>query len=399
MPEISEDAAPAATPPAEALNNLSAGTRLGELEILRTLAIGGFGIVYLARDHALDRTVAIKEYMPAQLARRGPGDMVSPRSASCGEIFEIGLRSFVNEGRLLARFDHPSLLKVHRFWESNGTAYMLMPYLQGRTLKQARQEMKGRPDEAWLRSVLRSMLDALELLHTESIYHRDISPDNILLPDDGADPILLDFGAARHAIGDGSHALTAILKPRFAPIEQYGESAELSQGPWTDLYALGAVAYYLLLGHTPPAATTRTIADSCQPLARMGLAQYSQELLETIDWSLGVRPQDRPASAAQMRHALEGHLRPPAPHLTAPVVDQWEHTMSLPDPPAEGEAVEWLDLSTAARKKSRSRVRWGAGLITVAALATAGLTWWAMPSSRGDAEAAAPAAEAHWSKK
>ena len=314
MPEISEDATAAAAPPlVEELNALSAGTRFAELEILRTLAVGGFGIVYVARDHALDRQVAIKEYMPGQLAQRQGGTLVSVRSASYSETFDAGRRSFVNAAKLLARFDHRSLLKVYRFWEANGTAYMLMPYLQGRTLKQARQEMHGRPSEAWLLGLLKPLLDALELLHAESVYHRDISPDNILLPEDGGDPILLDFGAARHAISDGTQALTAILKPRFAPIEQYGEAAGLRQGPWTDLYALGAVMYYLVLGHTPPAATTRTLADSYQPLARMGLTGYSRAFLAAIDWSLGVRPQDRPASAAELRAALTGDVSPPTP--------------------------------------------------------------------------------------
>ena len=398
MPQISEDAASAAIPPIEELNALSAGTRFGELEIQRTLAVGGFGIVYVAHDHALDRTVAVKEYMPGQLAQRGTGSVVSLRSAACGETFEVGRRSFVNEARLLARFDHPSLLKVYRFWEGNGTAYMLMPYLRGQTLKQARQEMKGRPTEAWLLGILHPLLDALELLHAESIYHRDISPDNILLPEGGGDPILLDFGAARHAIGDGTQALTAILKPRFAPIEQYGESAGLRQGPWTDLYALGAVAYYLLLGHTPPAATTRTLADSYQPLARMGLSEYSTELLAAIDWSLGVRPQDRPASAAQMRAALEGQLIPPPPEASAPVVDQWEHTMSLPETLGEDSTIE---LPLAPRRRARRATGQSArrshralAMAGAAALAAAGLTWSLLPSHRHGADAGAPAASA-----
>lgn len=387
MPEISEDAASPATAPTEELNALPAGTCFDELEIVSTLAVGGFGIVYLAQDHALERTVAIKEYMPGQLAQRGTGSIVSLRSPGCADTFELGRRSFVNEARLLARFDHPSLLKVYRFWEGHGTAYMLMPYLRGQTLKQARQEMKGRPTEAWLRGVLLPLLDALELLHGESIYHRDVSPDNILLPEGGGDPILLDFGAARHAIGDGAQALTAILKPRFAPIEQYGESSELRQGPWTDLYALGAVAYYLILGHTPPAATTRTIADSCQPLSRMGLSEYSPELLAAIDWSLGVRPQDRPSSAAQMREALQGEAAPPPRAATAPVVDQWEHTLSLPDAPEREEAVE-------AHQGSRAARPWPIAVLAAAAaaVAVAGLGWWAWQQRAMEHRAAEPIA-------
>jgi serine/threonine protein kinase len=397
MPEISEDAIAAAAPPlVEELNALSAGTRFAELEILRTLAVGGFGIVYVARDHALDRQVAIKEYMPGQLAQRQGGTLVSVRSAIYSDTFDAGRRSFVNEAKLLARFDHRSLLKVYRFWEANGTAYMLMPYLRGRTLKQARQEMQGRPSEAWLLGLLKPLLDALELLHAESVFHRDISPDNILLPDDGGDPILLDFGAARHAISDGTQALTAILKPRFAPIEQYGETTGLRQGPWTDLYALGAVMYYLVLGHTPPAATTRTLADSYQPLARMGLTAYSPAFLAAIDWSLGVCPQDRPASAAEMRAALTGEVSPPAPAAPPPRPSEWEHTVSFPEELADNEEIELpLFATTGSRRHDARRGHSfrASVLVGAAALAAAGLTWWALQDHRDLAAPVTPMVE------
>ena len=134
---------------------LPPGSRLGELEILRVLAVGGFGIVYLARDHALDRDVALKEFMPSRLVDRSAGMRVSVRSASDGETFALGLKSFVNEARLLARFSHPAMVKVYRFWEANGTAYMVMPYLRGPTLKDVRRSMWEPPTEAWLRSVSR----------------------------------------------------------------------------------------------------------------------------------------------------------------------------------------------------------------------------------------------------
>ncbi len=296
-------------------NALPAGTRFGELEILRTLGVGGFGIVYLAQDHALERLVAIKEYMPGQLARRSEGSHVSVRSGSLAETFDLGRRSFVNEARLLARFDHRSLLKVYRFWEANGTAYMVMPYLQGQTLKQARQQMTESPGEAWIMRRLLPLLDGLAILHAEQVFHRDIAPDNVLLPLEEADPILLDFGAARRAISDKTQSFTAILKPSYAPIEQYAEAASLRQGPWTDIYALGAVLHYLVLGHTPPPATTRTVADEYQPLAERGLPGYSAHFLAAIDWSLGVRPQDRPQSMREFRAALLGEIKPPESHL------------------------------------------------------------------------------------
>ena len=220
------------------------------------LGVGGFGIVYLASDHSLEREVALKEYMPASLAARGAGPQITVRSSSFAETYAIGLRSFVNEARLLARFDHPSLVKVYRFWEDNATAYMVMPFLQGvDAARHAPRAWRIRPTRPGSAASSRRSCSALELLHREGVYHRDIAPDNILLPRDGP-PVLLDFGAARRVISDRTQSLTAILKPSYAPIEQYAEMTQLRQGPWTDLYALGAVIHYLLFG-APPAPATR----------------------------------------------------------------------------------------------------------------------------------------------
>ena len=231
---------------------LSPGTRLDEFEILRVLGTGGFGIVYLARDHVLLRDVAIKEYMPAALAGRGEGVAVSLRAPGFADSFAKGLESFLSEARLLASFDHRSLVKVHRFWRSNATAYMAMQYYSGQTLKDARLHMDSPPDEAWLDAFIEALLGVLELLHGQGVYHRDISPDNILLLDDGR-PVLLDFGSARRVMADSPQSFTAHLKPQFAPLEQYTEeSGGMRQGPWTDLYALGATLYFVLAGRAEP---------------------------------------------------------------------------------------------------------------------------------------------------
>ncbi len=306
-------------PPPDDLNALPPGTRFGELEIQRLLGAGGFGIVYLARDHALERLVAIKEYMPGQLAQRSVNSQVSVRSGSMRETFELGLRSFVNEARLLARFDHRSLLKVYRFWEANNTAYMAMPYLQGQTLKQWRDARGSAPEGDWLLKLLKPLLEALAELHAANVYHRDIAPDNIFLPADGGDPILLDFGAARRAIGDRTQSFTAILKPSYAPLEQYDGANALKQGPWTDLYALGAVLYHLITGSPPPAATRRALNDEYQPLAGRPLPGYAPSLLAAIDWSLALRPQERPQSVGEFQEAMLGQREIPfrAPPPTA----------------------------------------------------------------------------------
>jgi serine/threonine protein kinase len=289
---------------------LRPGTRLAEFEILRVLGIGGFGIVYLARDHALERDVALKEYMPASLAARGEGLQVTLRPGACAETYAIGLRSFIDEARLLARFDHPSLVKVYRFWEGHSTACMVMPYLRGPTLRDARRGMARAPDEAWIRSVLDPILGALELLHRAGVWHRDIAPDNILLPPQGP-PVLFDFGAARRVIGDRDRSLAAILKPRYAPIEQYGETAELRQGPWTDLYALGAVAHLLLFGVPPPPATLRAAQGDGPMTADRSVPGVSARLLEAVAWALAIRPDQRPQSVDEFRGALDGRVAIP----------------------------------------------------------------------------------------
>jgi serine/threonine protein kinase len=326
---------------------LPIGTRLGEFELRSLLGVGGFGIVYLAFDHALEREVAVKEYMPASLAGRTETMHVSLRSQSDAETFALGLRSFVNEAKLLARFDHPSLLKVLRFWEANGTAYMAMPVMRGRTLKEMRREMTAAPDEAWLRAMLVPLLGAIETLHAEGVYHRDIAPDNIQI-EPGGRPVLLDFGAARRVISDMTHTITAILKPAYAPIEQYAEATTVKQGPWTDLYALGATLHYMLLGRPPAPATTRAVFDEPTALSPESCPGCTVGFLRAVDWMLAPRPSDRPQSVAALRDVLEGRAALPqafaATVLMAPAVraDDDDRTVITPrtvPPPAPAPRV------------------------------------------------------------
>jgi len=308
MTDESTPPTPAARPNHEALPH---GTRFGEFEIIRVLGVGGFGVVYLANDYSLERQVALKEYMPASLAVRGEGALITLRSEAMAETYAVGLRSFINEARLLARFDHPSLVKVYRFWENNGTAYMVMPYLQGTTLRDTRRAMTHAPEEAWIRGVLDPMLNALEQLHNEGVFHRDVAPDNILLPPNGS-PILLDFGAARRVISDRTQSLTAILKPSYAPIEQYADMAGMRQGPWTDLYALGAVMHFLLFGAPPAPATARAVQDDAEEIEQRVVAGVSPRFMSLVAWMLGVRPLERPQNVATVRAALRGEIAIPS---------------------------------------------------------------------------------------
>jgi serine/threonine protein kinase len=329
-------------------NALPGGTRLGEFELRKVVGVGGFGIVYLAFDHGLEREVAIKEYMPSSLASRTATLHVSITSPSNAETFALGLKSFVNEARLLARFDHTSLIKVHRFWEDRGTAYMVMPLYRGRTLREVRMGMKAAPDESWMRALLEPLLGALEVLHREDVFHRDIAPDNILIGDDGV-PMLLDFGAARHVISDRSQTLTAILKPSYAPIEQYGESPSLRQGAWTDLYALGATLHFLVTQAPPAPATTRMVHEDAPPLSASSYPNVSHEFLQVIDWMLAPRPADRPKSVAELREVLAG--RREVPVRAEPAANAaWQRTAPVPSsrstkPPAAADEDVDLDLT------------------------------------------------------
>ncbi|WOD20096.1 serine/threonine-protein kinase [Paraburkholderia kirstenboschensis] len=300
------------TPAGNAQHALPAGTRLGEFEIVSVIGEGGFGIVYLAHDTQLGRNVAIKEYIPAALASRVGTAEVSVRSQRHEDTFRAGLKSFINEARLLARFDHHSLVKVYRFWEANGTAYMVMPYYEGMTLRDGLRLMPTPPDEAWLFGLLTPLIDALAVLHAAQCYHRDIAPDNIMLLKGGGRPLLLDFGAARRVIGDMTQALTVILKPGYAPIEQYAEVAALKQGPWTDVYALAAVVYFAILGKTPPPSVGRMMSDTYVPLADAAAGRYSERFLRAIDHALAVRPESRPQSVHVLARELGISMPDPA---------------------------------------------------------------------------------------
>ncbi len=274
-------------------NALPIGSYLGEFELTEIVGEGGFGIVYLALDHSLQRQIALKEYMPSSLAERTSGMQVSSLSDEDEETFRKGLDSFINEARLLAQFDHPSLVKVHRFWEANGTAYMVMPFYRGPTLKETLRDMGAPPDEAWLLGLLDPLTQALAVIHGKQCYHRDIAPDNILLLEGSGRPLLLDFGAARRVIGDANQALTVILKPGYAPLEQYAEVPGMQQGPWTDVYALAAVLYFAITGKKPPAAVGRLLNDQYVPLQQAAAGRYSVPFLGAIDRALTVKPAER----------------------------------------------------------------------------------------------------------
>ena len=297
--------------------HLPAGYALREFQVERVLGEGGFSVVYVATDTRLERQVAIKEYMPTALATRNPDLSINVRSsAQHREAFDAGLRSFINEAKLLARFEHRALVKVHQFWQEKGTAYMVMPFYSGPTLKVWVKQRSDPVDPAWLEQFLRLVMDALETLHKENCLHRDVAPDNILVLNERV-PLLLDFGAARRVIGDLTQALTVILKPGFAPIEQYAESQSMRQGPWTDVYALCAVAHFMITGRAPTPSVTRVLADDLVPLRAAAEGRFPAAFLAALDAGLTVRPQQRPQSIGALRDLMNGAAVPDET-LTAP---------------------------------------------------------------------------------
>ena len=283
------------------LHALPQGHRLQEYELVRVLGFGGFGMTYLGFDHNLDKAVAIKEYLPSDIATRTADRSVAPQASDFRGDFQWGLERFLDEARTLARFDHRHIIKVHRFFEAHGTAYIVMEYAEGETLS-AYLTRKGTLTEAELKAILYPLLDGLAVVHGADFLHRDIKPGNIVLRDSDGSPVLLDFGAARQAIGAKSRSVTSIVTPGYAPIEQY--SSRGHQGEWTDIYALGGVCYRALTGDVPEDATDRMRHDPLVPVSERCAGRASGAFLSAIDATLSVDEGDRPQSVAAWREAL-----------------------------------------------------------------------------------------------
>ena len=283
------------------LNALPQGHRLQEYELVRVLGFGGFGMTYLGFDHNLSKTVAIKEYLPSDIATRTGDNSVVPQASQFQDDFEWGLERFLDEARTLARFDHRNIIKVYRFFEAHGTAYIVMEYAEGETVS-AFLERKGTLKESELKTILYPLLDGLEMVHEADFLHRDIKLGNIIIRDEDNSPVLLDFGSARQAIGARSRSVTSIITPGYAPIEQY--SSRGNQGPWTDIYALGGVCYSALTGEVPDDATDRVRNDPLIPVVECCAGQASSGFLSAIDWALVVDEGERPQSISVWRTAL-----------------------------------------------------------------------------------------------
>jgi serine/threonine protein kinase len=294
-----------------AAQTLPAGYGLQEYRIERLLGVGGFGLTYLAVDQNLNLKVALKEYLPGEIALRGADQSIVPTSPETAESFNWGKRRFLDESRTLASFRHPHIVRVMRFFEANGSAYMVMEFVEGAPLGDWIKPRRPLP-EAHLRALVMPLLEGLEVVHKAGYTHRDIKPGNIYMREDDT-PVLLDFGSARMQASE----LTAVVSPGYAPFEQYHTQG--NQGPWSDLYALGGVLYWVVTGNRPHEAAARVQQDTMPSAVQAGdRSLYGAELLAAIDWALAPGERERPQSVGEWREALLGVREAKAPPRPAP---------------------------------------------------------------------------------
>lgn len=282
---------------------LPLGSRLFEYRIDSMLGQGGFGITYLATDVHLNVKVAIKEYLPSSFARRTADRTVVPRTESDTEFYQTWLDNFLMEARTLATFRHTHIVRVARFFEAHHTAYMVLEYESGKPLSDWWKERSGITEKDLL-TLIHPLLDGLAAVHAAGYLHRDIKPDNIYVRSEDGSLVLLDFGSACSTAG-GNRDTGFVYTPGFAPHEQYVGG---NQGPWTDIYAIGATLYWLVTGKKPPPVPIRQEdPDAMVPAVQLGQGRYSAEFLQAIDWALKMDPTERPQTLAEFCRVLFAH--------------------------------------------------------------------------------------------
>ncbi|HKV53289.1 MAG TPA: protein kinase [Candidatus Binataceae bacterium] len=330
----------------------------------RILGQGGFAITYIGWDTRLARRVAIKEYLPSGLATRAQGKtQVTVYSEEAGADFRYGLSKFLDEAQLVASFqNHPGIISVLNYFPANDTAYLVMEYLEGMTLKEYLKHKGGKLDFVETMAMMMPVMDALREVHAAGVLHRDISPDNIYITKHGQVK-LLDFGAARHALKDRSQGLSVILKTGYAPEEQYRTSG--NQGAWTDIYAIGATTYHLLTGKTPPPAIDRLVEDDLKKPSDLGVA-IPPEQEEALLKALAVKAENRFQNLEEMIAAFAAG---PAKPKEAPQEEELPHkdTSKLIRDTTKIEKEETQDLPPG-RSRPTVAIAAGAGVVILVAL-------------------------------
>jgi hypothetical protein len=286
---------------------LPAGAKLFEFEIESVLGYASFGVTYRATDTLLREAVAIKEYLPKEFAFRLPGGAVRAKSDENQEEFKMGLEAFLEEARVMALFRDGHIVRIRRYFEMNGTGYTVLDLEHGHNLSNIVAD--GPLPVAEFRDLFSAILDGVEAIHNRAILHNDLKPDNIVLRDDGS-VVIIDFGAAQDFRSTYSRRIAAAAGSGYSPPEQHGVGGQ--QGPWSDLYALGAIAYRCITGSAPPDSSQRLRNDPYVPAIIAAARTYSKTLLSTIDWMLRVEEADRPQSVAQVRLAMRTGIIPPS---------------------------------------------------------------------------------------
>ncbi len=280
-------------------------TVIGGYRIIRKVAAGGFGLVYLSLDPD-GQQVAVKEYLPSSLATRGPGELLPQVQTDKLSLYRLGLKSFFEEGRSLAQISHPSVVSVLNFFRENETVYMVMNYLEGAPLQDfivtARDLKQSKVfRESTIRSLFDEILRGLRIVHQHKMLHLDIKPANIFITDDNKS-VLIDFGAAREVLSKEGNFIRPMYTPGFAAPEMYRRDA--SMGPWTDIYAIGACIYACMQGYPPNEAPQRAEKDRIAiALARLR-GVYSDNLIEVVEWCMSLDPLSRPQSVFALQKEL-----------------------------------------------------------------------------------------------
>jgi len=300
-------------PPPQTNIPLPAGHVIDGYRFERQLSLGGFAIVYLGTDPQ-GTTVAIKEYLPQALASRTVG-LLPQVKAENREAYQSGMMAFYEEGIALARLNHPNIVRVLNFLRANDTVYLVMRYEEGRTLHELIRKHRGEFKESFVRGVFTRLLSGLREVHSNKLLHLDIKPSNIYLRNDGS-PVLIDFGAARQALGSDDPELRPTFTPGYAAPEQHARSLE--QGPWTDVYAVGASMYACLAAAAPQPADLRLLGDKLVPASQRWAGKYSRELLDTIDQCMKLDPLARPQSSFALQRMLTAPYTAPEPAPAAP---------------------------------------------------------------------------------
>ncbi len=282
-------------------NELPPNTVVDNYTITRTLGGGGFSIVYLAKDNTYDKEVVIKEYMPTKLATRTRNLHISALNSNCGDKFGHGQRLFFQEANTLSNLKHPNIVNVISFFRANGTVYMVMEYEEGINLQSYIKRHDGNMSEQFLMAVFLPLLDGLKTIHQNGLLHLDIKPGNIHLRE-GANPLLLDFGAAHEMMQTRQFQANQVITPGFSPIEQLDPGGYV--GPWTDIYAIGATLRACIEGAPPLSSTKRRERDTLKPAVNAFKKKYSKPLLVAIDWAMEVDPILRPQNIENFIEAL-----------------------------------------------------------------------------------------------